>query len=524
MGLGSYFKKLAISTDPIPVTDTTTAGQAPSKAQLFRSRLNKGANLGAMFVLEKWISGDMFADDAEGTSEYDAVSRALKDRSASEVRDQWEQHWRDWVTDDDWQWMRSVGVTAVRVPIGYWMVDGGRFSDNTEFEGTEKVYKNAWSIFKEVVLKKAEQYDIGVLVDLHGLPGGANEADHSGTCNGEAKLWESSKCQVQSFETLRFLANDLKNHDNVVGLQILNEAPHEAHDDDAQKTFYLKAAHEIREINSELPLAISDGWDVSRWVEVVKGIEEEMSTERGEVCSLGVLIDTHVYRCFSDDDKSKRPSEIINNIESAIPDTGNTVDIMVGEYSCVLDGQTWEKHDQSEGSREDLVKQYGQREAAHFSQRTAGFYFWTYKFRWGGGGEWSFRDQYDAGSLSTAFGPQDQWFPANRAPTDNYYSQAFDHRFGQAMSNHTNYWNSQDSGKDWQHWRFQDGFTQGWNDALEFDKFNHSEIGRRAAWRKSRELEHVRQKGGGELVWVWRDAFEQGVKAFLETRHYAFHG
>ena len=254
-----------------------------------------------------------------------------------------------------------MGATAVRVPIGYWMVGGGQFCDHTHFENAHKVYKNAWDIFKDVVLRKAAEFEIGVLVDLHGLPGGANGADHSGTTVGEAKLWDSSRCQVQSYDVLQFLAKDLAQFDNVVGLQILNEAPYESHDADVQKTFYLKAINQIRSVNTEIPLVISDGWDLNRWVDIIKEVEHKLSSERGENASLGVIIDTHVYRCFSDDDKNKAPIDIVNHIEEALPDTENTVDIMVGESPVswtASPGRSTTQH--ANGSREELVKQYGQ--------------------------------------------------------------------------------------------------------------------------------------------------------------------
>lgn len=516
---------MTISTDPVAATPAATPGQPPSKRQIYQSRLNRGPNLGSLFVLEKWISPQMFpeGDDGGKTSELDAVKQAWKSAGgdASKVREKFETHWREWIKDDDWAWLKEVGVTSVRVPIGYWMVHGAKFADGTPFEEYSSVYHNAWDIFKDVVIGKAAAHEIGVLVDLHGLPGGANGADHSGTTLGEAKLWDSSKYQVKSFQVLQFLAKDLAQFDNVVGLQILNEAPYQDASDDTQKSFYLKAVNEIRSVNHEIPLVISDGWDVGKWINIVKELDQQLTREHGEPATMGVLIDTHVYRCFSDADKQRAPVDIINDIEQAIPEAPE-VDIMVGEFSCVLDGQSWDKHSDHHGSREQVVQQYGQRECAHFVQRAAGFYFWTYKFQYGGGGEWGFREMLDKGSLDTAFRSH---FPADREPTDNYYQQALDHQLGQALNNHTAYWSSQDPNRDWQHWRFEAGFRTGWADSLAFDKVNHSQIGRKAAWQAARELEHIRDKGAGhDIMWVWRTGFEQGLKAFLDTRQYAFHG
>lgn len=526
MGLGKLIKNLSLSTDLVAATPAATPGSAPSKRQIFQSRLNRGPNLGSMFVLEKWISPHMFPEGEDGgkTSEFDAVKQAwdAAKGDAGKVREKFEQHWKTWISDDDWNWLKEVGVTSVRVPIGYWMVDNGKFTDGTPFSDYSKVYANAWTIFKEVVLAKAAQKDIGVLVDLHGLPGGANGADHSGTTSGKAKLWDSNTFQVQSIKVLKYLAENLAKQDNVVGLQILNEAPHEGGDGGTQKSFYLKAINEIRSVNKEIPLVISDGWDCGKWINIIKGLEEQLTKERGEPASLGVIVDTHVYRCFSDDDKNKSPQQLIDSVTEAIPQSSD-VDVMVGEFSCVLDGQSWDKH-QGQHPREEMVKRYGQCECDHFNQRAAGYYFWTYKFQYGGGGEWGFREMLEHGSLDTAFRLH---YPSDRDPTDNYYQQALDHRLGEALKSHSAYWNSQDQNRDWEHWRFEAGFKRAWEDSRAFDKVNHSQIGRLAAWRAARALEHVRDKGAGGhggMVWVYNTGFEQGVRAFLETRDYAYRG
>jgi hypothetical protein len=56
-----------------------------------------------------------------------------------------------------------------------------------------------------------------------------------------------------------------------------------------------------------------------------------------------------------------------------------------------------------------------------------------------------------------------------------------------------------------EHWRFEMGFLQGWNDGKLFLSFpgdsSRSEIGYMAEWTKRRVAEHVAVKGGGEFLW-----------------------
>lgn len=65
---------------------------------------------------------------------------------------------------------------------------------------------------------------------------------------------------------------------------------------------------------------------------------------------------------------------------------------------------------------------------------------------------------------------------------------------------HCAWWDTQYPG-DYEHWRFADGFIQGWDDAYMFFSLSRgqgasvSEIGFKGAWAKRRAAEHARQKG-----------------------------
>lgn len=502
MGIGKLFKS---SGTPVASAPATTAGQPPSQRQIYHSRFNHGPNFGGMFVAEKWISDELFGEKAKGTSELDAVSSYVKQHGKDEAKSKYEEHWKNWVKDDDWKWMRDHGVTAVRVPIGYWMVDGGKFTKHTPFDKYAKVYENAWTIFEDVI-KKAGSFGIAVLVDLHGLPGGANGQDHSGTTSGKAELWDSSRNESLALDTLRFIAEDVKPFDNVCGIQVLNEAPWDSSEGKVSKThsaFYLKALEKIREVNPDVPVVISDGWDLGNWVEWVKKKESKLGSKE-DPQTMGIIIDTHVYKCFSDADKQKAPGQLLGDVDNAVVQTDDA-DIQVGEFSCVLDGQSWDKHQGP--PREQVVYDYGQKQMWHFYYRaSAGAYFWTYKFEHGRGGEWDFREMTDKGGLAN--------FRPEHGKNSDILKRDLDGHLQRELGAHSNYWKGVDSNKDWEDWRYQEGFMQGWNDAAAFDSFDHSELGRLHAWTKSRLNEHIKAKGYSDNVWVYEHGLRKGVQSY----------
>jgi hypothetical protein len=99
-----------------------------------------------------------------------------------------------------------------------------------------------------------------------------------------------------------------------------------------------------------------------------------------------VVVDTHKYYTFSDEDRNQSPQQIIaripgelqelNGKEGALCDRGEA-QVIIGEWSCVLDGKTWSRVQPHE--KDGLVKQFGQAQSKMWQEKAGGSYFWTYK-------------------------------------------------------------------------------------------------------------------------------------------------
>ncbi|WEJ94289.1 Glucan 1,3-beta-glucosidase 3 [Yamadazyma tenuis] len=467
-----------------PADPPVSPGAKPTKKQIYQARQNYGVNLGACFVLEKWIYHGLFIDDT--AVELEATKKSVKKLGKDDTRKKFEDHWNSFMSDSDWDWLESHQVTSVRIPLGYWEVDGGKYTKNTKFEKYAKdVYKNAWSIFKEKFIEKAGTKGIAVLVDIHGLPGGANGDSHSGEKEGgDAEFWSSQGLQLQVCDMLKFIASDLKKYDNIAGIQVVNESVF-SNDTKRQRYYYGAAINSIREADKAIPVVISDGWWPDQWV---KWVQEKQSSG-----NIGVVLDHHCYRCASDDDKKKSPSQIIdglnNDLLTNLSDNSKGVDIMIGEYSCVLDGQSWDK-DNSSSKRDQFVKNFAKRQIELFNERAnAGSYFWTFKFEAGSGGEWDFKTMSDNGVIQSPIG-----FKGKSVPDDRKRDEILDHEF----NNHKSYWDNSNKNEKYEHDRFKDGFLTAWSDSKAFAEFNGSVIGRREAWKDARLDEHIKQKGKGK--------------------------
>ncbi|KAI9817619.1 MAG: Glucan 1,3-beta-glucosidase 3 [Thelocarpon impressellum] len=458
----------------------------------------------------------MFVEGAAGGSELDAVRASIEKDGLEETKQKWAKHWASAVSDMDWSWLVSTAYcTTIRLPIGYFTL-GPSFCTDTPFAGPPaEVHAGAWIAVKALV-HAAQARGIGVLLDMHALPGGANADAHSGTSSGRADLWNSASARALAESCAVFVARETRTMPGVVGLQIVNEAVYGA---ERMYAWYDGVLAAVSREHPGLPVYISDAWDL--------GAALAYSKARNGTCAVGnpVVIDTHKYYTFSDADKAQAPQQIIARIpgelEEVLRNTGNVVDsgasgVIVGEYSCVLDGQTWSRV--GEGAREGLVRAFGQAQSQRWQQCSGGSFFWTYRMDWMPGGEWGFVSQTNGGAITAP-----PALPMRREAVRNALLGAQVERAQRAaiaLRAHTDYWNKTTPNDALDHWRFERGWDVGWADATAFfgGRAESSKpldgadiIGFLDLWVRKR----IQESGmGGNNVWEFEHGLRKGVSDF----------
>jgi aryl-phospho-beta-D-glucosidase BglC (GH1 family) len=489
--------------------------QAPTPQDVTRYRYHHGTNLGSVFVLEKWLTGCMFHEKAQGSSELAAAEGRVKHEGLDAARERFERHWREYVSDGDLDWLRDVAkCTTVRLPIGYFTL-GPPYCEGTPFKHVAGVYQNAWQAVKQLV-GRCQQRGIGVLLDLHGLPGGANKQDHSGTNIGKADLWESRGNRDLATRCICFVAQQARSMEGVAGLQIINEAEWNAK---GMYDWYDAVLGEVVKIDLTVPIYISDAWQLDKAASWSQGRNSLRFNPANPV-----VVDTHIYFCFGDDDKRKSPQDITQEVGTKLSaldgKDGSVVDhgaaqAVVGEYSCVLSEDSWAKG--GGAPKEELVRQFGNAESQRFQQRAGGSFFWTYRMDWMPGGEWGFRQMTEAHaivpppSLTLSAGDVQGRIQSAREQQGQ--------RKQNAVGAHMGYWNNNHPGQ-YEHWRFEQGWDVGFNDAMTFfgqrsqlEIDGGDKIGMLDLW----VLKRLRESGqGGKFVWEFEQGLRQGVRDFYE--------
>ncbi|CZR62026.1 related to Putative glucan 1,3-beta-glucosidase [Phialocephala subalpina] len=513
------FQDASSSQKPIPQQNQQNVIHPPTSEDVIKYRYHHGVNLGSVFVLEKWLFSDMFIDQAPGDSELDAVTAHLKAHGLDQTRQKWENHWANAVSDQDWEFISREGkCTSIRLPIGYFTL-GEEFCKGTPFEKVGGVYTNAWSAVTNLV-SKARSYNIGVLIDLHALPGGANSDAHSGSSTGKPELWSSKTNLERSRKALVQIASSIRGMPGVIGLQLVNEAVYDAK---GMYSWYEDIIQDVSKVDDSLPIYISDAWNLNRALEWTNKRHVFNNTPRNPV-----IIDTHKYYTFSDKDRSQSPPQIISRIPSELTEldgkAGSLADkgeaqLIIGEYSCVLDGKTWDRSRPEE--KDPLVQQFGHAQSQKWQEKAGGSYFWTWKMQWMDGGEWGFVEQSKKRNILP---PQSLTLPAQEVQSRIQYAQGRRQELHhQARGGHEGYWNQTSPGKQFQHELYSEGWDTGFSDAQAFFGMRSQQssgaeggdkLGMLEVWIKKRLLESGRR---GEFVWEWEQGFRAGVGAFYSA-------
>ena len=453
------------------------------------------------------------------------ISRSVKKSGFEATRHKWESHWQKALNPSDLGWLAwDARCTTIRLPIGYFTL-GPSFCAKTPFDGeVAQVYVNAWPAVKDLVARCYSK-GIGVLLDLHGLPGGANNNEHSGTTSNKAELWGNRKNLEHAKRCLLFMAQEVKNGmQGVTGIQLCNESAWEA-PSKGMYEWYNDILESISHIDNTIPLYISDAWQLDGCIGYTKDRNSIRHTKWNPL-----IIDTHKYYTFSEQDRSQDPHQIISRIpgelqqlngkDGNVTDTG-AVTLFIGEYSNVLDTKTWARV--QEDQKPELTNKFGQAQSIKWQERTGGSTFWTYKMDWMPGGAWGFKDQVKKGAIIP---PYCLTLSAN--DVTGKLSQAWNQRDGRrdaAFNSHTGYWNQTSPGQVFEHERYKFGWEIGWNDAAAFfgarkdqlfscGGWGGDKIGCMDVWVRKR-INDAEQSGG--FVWEFEQGYRKGNGDFYQA-------
>lgn len=325
-----------------------------------QNTLLRGVNLGGWLVLEQWITPSLFT----GTDAVDEYTFMQTNDAAQRLK----QHRDTFITEADFEWLHHNGLNAIRLPIGYWLLE----ADGPYAEGIAYV---DWAF------AMAEKYDLQVLLDLHGAPGSQNGHDHSGR-EGKADWFKNDIAQQQTLRILTRLHARYKDSPSYWGIELLNE-PKTGWPNTELRRFYTEAA---RSLAGTQKIVFHDGFKPR----LMNGALH--SDQRS-------VMDIHLYHMASWIARYMSARQFVCIAGwwwgRLLRKLAKKQPVVVGEWSIVLKGKKLRHLPPNES--EAYMRQFGSTQLAMYEQCTTGWFYWTYKTE--GHDAWNFLYLVETNSL-----------------------------------------------------------------------------------------------------------------------------
>lgn len=236
---------------------------APAQAEHIQWSIRSGAvparsvNLGGWLVAEYWMTqGSPAWDGVPNEVALQGEYAAMKYLNRSKGIENFENHRSTWITEQDIRDIAAANLTAVRVPVGFWIVgDSGTGIANSE-QG--RMYApGALKYLDALINDWAVANNIAVMLSLHAHQGSQNGNDNSAPPVFGVASWSSSQANVDNsvlFAT--FLADRYKSSDAFLGLNMMNE-PNGATDINVVTAYYQRVYQAVRAKGNNCILGVS---------------------------------------------------------------------------------------------------------------------------------------------------------------------------------------------------------------------------------------------------------------------------
>ncbi|KAK7931033.1 glycoside hydrolase family 5 protein [Apiospora marii] len=231
----------------------------------------RGVNLGGWLLLEPWITPSIFEQTPESVVDEYTMGKVIgTDLSTQLLRN----HWKHFITEDDFKDIAAKGLNFVRIPIGYWAI--------TPLQGDP--YSQGAYEYLGKALDWAQSAKLKVMIDLHGAPGSQNGLDNSGKRGGIG--WLEGDTVAQTVKALKKISDDHAHHPAVAAIELLNEPMGPKIDMGAVKSFMGQGYQTVSGSGAGVTVAFHDAFQgPDAWNDWGSGMQN-------------LLLDTHHYEVF----------------------------------------------------------------------------------------------------------------------------------------------------------------------------------------------------------------------------------
>ena len=300
----------------------------------------------------------------KGIKARDEYSFMLESGAAKKI----EKHRKTFITEEDFRWLSNNGVNAVRIPVGYWILDG------------DKPFVGCIS-YLDWAMEMAEKYDLAVLIDLHAVKGSQNGKHHSGKI-GQSEWFGRRDYRRDTIKTLERLARRYKDSPALWGVEIINEPS-------LGPMRYFTLLRFYREAYKVLASALRPGTRVVFSDGFVPWLLSGALLNKNRNPPVMAV---HWYQ-FGKVDIERYFASLVRR-PRYIEWWQRQQQVIIGEWSGVISHETVASL--AKGEQAKFEKQNIEHQLAAYSA-AEGWFYWTYKTE--STGVWNFRKQVEKGNL-----------------------------------------------------------------------------------------------------------------------------
>ncbi|KAH8794617.1 glycoside hydrolase family 5 protein [Flagelloscypha sp. PMI_526] len=244
-----------------------------------------GVNIGGWLVIEPFIVPSLFEKYPDALDEWDLSTMMRKDDASGGIN-QIEDHYKTFITEQDFARIAGAGLNWIRLPVPFWMIE--------TWDGEPFLAKTAWTYCLKAI-EWARKYGLRVDLDLHAVPGGQNGYNHGGKMGSLDFLngpmgYANAQRTLQYIRVITEFFSQPEYQDVVQVFSIINEPMVKKIGEDVMKNFYHEAHDMIRQITGVgkgMYIGLHDGFlGMSNWAGYLAGSDR-------------IVLDSHPYFSFN---------------------------------------------------------------------------------------------------------------------------------------------------------------------------------------------------------------------------------
>ena len=182
----------------------------------------KGCNLGNFYILESWMFGGTLQINGKAFKDGFTLRSTMVNRFGEAQTDHLFDTYRSsYITPRDFDVIKSFGFNVVRLPFDYRLLQDDQTPDKLRPDAFKWI---------DHALDMAEAAGVYVILDMHGVPGGQSNQDHTGQADQD-HLWHDAADQDRTVALWKAIAEHCKDRSNVAAYDLINEPYGNYHED-----------------------------------------------------------------------------------------------------------------------------------------------------------------------------------------------------------------------------------------------------------------------------------------------------